>query len=603
MEMKNRLLVVLTAVCVVCLTGCGRAEDIAEAVETAVANETADGTTDNNTSGDKGDWIGIGGGGADDMVGEWEFVYQINHTEYSESESYEYIVMLDDDYAPKSTIIVRKDGDRYITDYRFETYEGSAIISGSELTIRKGEPYAGASDTDWYAQLYDPFADESEDGYYRNYSMTDDGRLVVSFEYLDEYDTEDGYEESEYYYSLEKNVYMRKGSPELDDPEQLRYFDTVTVSDADELLDSIQSNRRIIMQEGIYDISSVDPDRKDYSNIGEGYYRYQINNASNLCLEAAEGADVTICIDDAYEPVLAFGDARNITLKNLIVGHSVEPGYCTGSVLYFANSDGIDIENCKLYGSGTYGVEASFVYDITVRNTEIYECTYGLVSLSSVSHASFEDCVMRDSSDLSMIYAHDSSDVLFDRCDFNNNRADAFDTVYFVELGEYDRITFRDCSFWDNKYYAFSNREVTLENCTTDSNRALFAEMMGASATDKTSILNRYDESLARQKEIDAQFENEFLNQSELNDLAYEEYAMWDSLLNSVWTYISDRLDEQSMDSLRSEQRQWIREKEKSMEDAVSGFEGGTMAPLVSYSTGAGITHSRVEELIEHYVR
>ncbi len=42
----------------------------------------------------------------------------------------------------------------------------------------------------------------------------------------------------------------------------------------------------------------------------------------------------------------------------------------------------INIDKCSLYGCGTYRITATDSSEITVENTEIYECTYGLVELS-----------------------------------------------------------------------------------------------------------------------------------------------------------------------------------------------------------------------------
>ena len=38
------------------------------------------------------------------------------------------------------------------------------------------------------------------------------------------------------------------------------------------------------------------------------------------------------------------------------------------------------------------------------------------------------------------------------------------------------------------------------------------------------------------------------------------------------------------------------------MKDAGADFEGGTMQPMIEYSTGAKLTRERVEVLIQRYI-
>ncbi len=538
---------------------------------------------------------------ADALVGEWEFLCNIYHSDYSDGDSYDYVVMCTDDNTPDSRINIKKDGDKYLADYLYQEYEYDCMIYGGPLQYKVGAAYEDAENTSWYMELANPFADEDTDESFRSFSIMDNDCLVVSREYRSEPDAEYPY------YSISKDYYLRKDSPKFDDPENLRYFDTVTVSDPVELLNSIQNNRRIIVKEGVYNFTDILSKEIDNDHIGELYGAYEVNNIFNLCIEAEEGADVQFCIDDPYADVVSFSGGANVTVRGITVGHTVEPGYCSGSVLHFYSVDGIDIDQCKLYGSGTYGVEAEYSYNINVTNTDIYECTYGLVSMQGVSSVLFKNCTMRDSKDMSMICLDSAYDVVFEDCDFMNNVSDAFDNVYFVEIGEYDSVAFRNCTFVNNKYPAFSNLAVEMENCTSDNNRAAFSDLLTSSVSgeniDKDTILENYEATKKRQEEIDEKLQTDtLLDQSSLNKLAGEEYKIWDQLLNQIWAYLEEKLETADMDVLREEQRKWIREKEASMQEAGSAFEGGTMKPMVEYGAGASATHKRVDELMERYV-
>ena len=595
--------------------GSGQTGTSSDPAQESGAGEAAEGSGGNTASGDSNAAQESGSsdtaGGAlaasagidspDSSIGEWSYMCTISTSEDDES-SYEYVTMYGDDMCPEASVKIRKDGDKYLADYKFQEYEYNAMIYGGELKYSDGAPYADAGDRKWHFKMEDPFADE-DDNATREYmfSMKDEDTLEVAVEYTSAPDDE--YK----YHSVSKNLFLRKDSPAFENIEELRYFDTVTVSTTEDLLNSIKNNRKIIVEAGTYNFTTCDRKKISNSLITDNYGTLSVDGVSNLGIEAADGADVQFCIDEPYDPVLSFNNGGNITLRGITCGHTVEPGYCSGSVLYFSSMAGVDIDKCKLYGSGTYGVEAMYASRINVRNTDIYECTYGLVSLTNCSVASFNNCTMRDSSDLSMIYINSTYDVVFDNCTFSNNRADAYDSCYFVELGEYDRATFRNCVFNNNKFNAFSNKEVTMENCTSDNNQAGFSDILKAYSSgavpDKKAIQDAYDAAKKRQEEIDNKFQNDTLmDQQTMNQLAYEEYTLWDGLINAIWTYLNDNLEEDKMTALTEEQQKWIRDKEASMKSAGADFEGGSMQPMIEYGTGASLTQKRVEELMNQYV-
>ncbi len=539
-------------------------------------------------------------GTADSLLGEWQYMCTLYRSEGEDEEPYEYVNMCTDDMAAESTVVVRKDGDTYKADYMFQEYEYNCMIYGAELKLVEEAPFEGA-ETSWYLSMEDPFIDDSNTGSdYRFYLESDDTLGIAT---LFSSAPEDEYQ----YHSINKNLYLAKGSPRFDDAEELRYFDTVTVSSAEELLNSLQNNRKIIVEAGTYNFSKVDESKVTNRKVTNSYGAFNIEGVYNLGIEAKEGADVQFCIDEAYDPVMNFNECGNLTFRGLTCGHTVEPGYCSGSVLCFDNVNSIDIDRCKLYGSGTYGVEASYCGRINVKDSDIYECTYGLVDLRYVSSAYFTNCSMRDSSELSMIDIYSCYDVVFEGCTFSGNRADAYDTCYFVELGEYDSATFRNCAFNDNKFYTFSNKEVTLENCTSDNNEAGFSDILKASRSggvpDKSTILTTYETAKKRAEEIDNRFQSDALmDQQTMNKLSYEEFNLWDGLLNQIWTYLKENLDEEKMTALTEEQQKWIREKEASMKESGADFEGGSMQPMIEYGTGATLTQKRVEELMNQYI-
>jgi len=407
---------------------------------------------------------------ADKAEGEWEKIYTIYHSEYgNEGENHDSCTMSDDSYGTTAKMKISKKDGKLLADYIYKGFEEYYRYYGNELVFIEEAAYDGCDNKEWCLEFAEPFENESTG---LRFTLVDEDTLIGVSVYTDgEKGTDD------YYYTVTKDVYLKTDSPRLKDREELRYFETVKVSNAEELLENIKNNTKIILQAGTYDLSTVD--LKSLSNSAlsgnfknpEDYITLKIEGVSNFCLEAEEGAEVLICVDEAYDPVMCFSVCNNVTLRGLTMGHNVEPGYCSGSVLKTESVTGLTIDGCKLYGCGTYGLEASNCEEINVTDTEIYECTYGLLDFRNVSCAHFKDCILRDSKFLSMIYVEYGYDIVFDNCQFRNNIIDgSMPNLYFVELSEYTDVTFKDCAFENNMYEKFSNRKVKQVNCRISDN-------------------------------------------------------------------------------------------------------------------------------------
>ncbi|MCR4762086.1 MAG: lysozyme inhibitor LprI family protein [Lachnospiraceae bacterium] len=538
-------------------------------------------------------------GPASKLAGKWVFIYSMYHSESNDGGEYTGCTMSTDDYAPESKVsITEKDGKMFI-DYRYGVYESIQRLYGNELQLQSGAAYEGCPNNEWYCTLTNPDPEDEDSIFDTRITLTDDDKLILSQKYESSDEFEDGY------WSLTTDFYLRADSPLLADMEALRYFDTVTVDNPTDLLNSIQNNRKILLKPGIYNLSTVPSTKIKNGNVNESYGEISVQEVRNLCLEPESAGEIFLCVNDVYNPVLAFKNGGNITLRGITAGHDVEPGYCSGSVLRFDSIDGITVDGCKLFGCGTYGIEAESSYSAEVTDTEIYECTYGLLDLRNSSSFHFKNCVMRDSKDMSMICLHSSYDTTFEDCTFKNNNAMAYDSCSFVELGDYDTATFRGCTFENNDFYTFSNKEVTLENCKSDNNHAGFNALLNQNPpVTKDDLLTMYEENNNKQEEIDKKFTSDALmDQATLNQTAQDSYEMWDGLLNKIWSWLGEQLGEEEMTALTEEQRKWIKDKEAQVKTAAADFEGGSMKPMIEYSTGATLTQKRVAYLIENYVR
>lgn len=177
----------------------------------------------------------------------------------------------------------------------------------------------------------------------------------------------------------------------------------VTVTTADEFLAAIGSDTEIIVEAERIDLSTA----AGYGSASTEYYRWDdpfdgpelvITGVSNLTIRGA-GEDRTATVISAvprYADVLTFENCSNIHVKGITAGHTEEPGYCLGGVLFFQNSQNILVENCGLFGCGTVGVNAYSSKDIQIVNNEIYECSVGGVEFTNCDMVNVDGNTFRD---------------------------------------------------------------------------------------------------------------------------------------------------------------------------------------------------------------
>ena len=109
-----------------------------------------------------------------------------------------------------------------------------------------------------------------------------------------------------------------------------------------------------------------------------------------------------------------------------------------------------------------------------------------------------------------------------------------------------------------------------------------------------------YLETLPYRQEAAAEFLAGLEQESGGEDRAYtaqETYRRCDDSLNELWGLLKLVLPEEEMEQLTIEQRRWIADKERQMEEAAAGVSDSTEAEVQSNIVGARLTLDRIEEL------
>ena len=192
----------------------------------------------------------------------------------------------------------------------------------------------------------------------------------------------------------------------------------IHVSTVDELLAAIGSSTVIYMEPGEYDLTTA----SNYGGLGSDYYSWievfdgyelRISNVNNLTIEAESGDKVSILTQPRYANVLNFYGITGLVLRNIKVGHTMAPGYCTGGVLFLEYVNNPVVEGCDLYGCGTIGVQAYSCNNLRVYNCEIHDCSYNALWLGSCHTVRVELCDIHDNGMENggpVIYTDSSSD-------------------------------------------------------------------------------------------------------------------------------------------------------------------------------------------------
>ena len=215
---------------------------------------------------------------------------------------------------------------------------------------------------------------------------------------------------------------------------------TVTVSTVDEFLAAIAPNTRIILADGTYNLKEA----ADYGTAGTQYYtwtdrsdnwfREQEENSFELTLKGVENLTVTgsknaqIVAVPRTAAVLSAYNCPGLSLSGFTAGHTVAADPCEGEVIRLVECDSARVENCSLYGCGTWGVNAVDCNDLCVSGSDIYECSDGGVMFvrctnSLMTNCTLRNCGYRDDA-FSIIYVFDCKNLKITACDVYENRTE-----------------------------------------------------------------------------------------------------------------------------------------------------------------------------------
>ena len=214
----------------------------------------------------------------------------------------------------------------------------------------------------------------------------------------------------------------------------------VRVFTAEQFLNALKSNAMILVAKNTE--INLTPLLNDASHFRTRFKQWRPEGSTEvgdmealISEEVFDGRQLTICnhkrmlirgegnsrivVEPRYAFCLNFQNCEQIEIRNLTIGHT-EGGYCQGGVIGVQGGWRVSLQNCDLYGCGTYGLELNDARDFSMYRSVIHDCTYGIMTLNNVEFAKFEQCDFFRNREYSLIECR-GSNVTFYECRFYDN--------------------------------------------------------------------------------------------------------------------------------------------------------------------------------------
>ena len=115
-------------------------------------------------------------------------------------------------------------------------------------------------------------------------------------------------------------------------------------------------------------------------------------------------------------------------------------------------------------------------------------------------------------------------------------------------------------------------------------------------------IIEHIKESIASSERYTTSLENSIidgsLDQTEINNRTKEIYDEWDYVLNDLWKVLQRIKDEEEMNLITADEREWIDYKERIVAEAGEGLGESSIQEMIMNQKAAELTKNRVYELM-----
>lgn len=238
--------------------------------------------------------------------------------------------------------------------------------------------------------------------------------------------------------------------------------DAIWVSNIEEFLNAIGNDRVIKMRSGMYDFGKYrKPISREFikfevSSTEDNEVEFFLQNIRNLSIIGVGDEPVRLETSFGSATVVTLQNCSNISLQNLVVGHSTLVTSCMANVItLLGRNDHVTIEGCKLFGSGQIGI-TEYLFDdrgiqwnedIKVVNTDIFDCSLAAVSLD-LGNYYFENCrIFNNKTEWSTIDAGGTARLRFVNCEIFDNESGV---ESLIAADDSAKIVLEKCNIFHN---------------------------------------------------------------------------------------------------------------------------------------------------------
>lgn len=261
------------------------------------------------------------------------------------------------------------------------------------------------------------------------------------------------------------------------------------VTTMDEFLAAIGPDRTVTLAKGTYNLS----DAADYGRSGgSAWYRWEdvgdgyqlvLTGVDNLIIRGAGLGETILQADPRDAEVLMLDKCFRVTLEDITLGHTQDPGFCSAGVVSVRSSMDVTLRRVGLYGCGSIGLSGTNTSDIHVTDCHIYDCSstgiylyrcdnariqntrltdigsrgeggYAVFYLSECASPAITGCEITGAYTSELLSAYECYDLALKKCRFTDNRI----TGCAFRLGGYSVL--EDCMFGDNVIRRWYSRDA-----------------------------------------------------------------------------------------------------------------------------------------------
>lgn len=259
---------------------------------------------------------------------------------------------------------------------------------------------------------------------------------------------------------------------------KMQSIQEVKVSTSEEFLKAIGSNKKIILKQGVYNLSNLSKetasnDHLIWTNEKDGN-ELVIRNIENLTIEGEGDKPAEIVTESTYFGVLNFIGAKNIILNNIKVGYASSNNETISAAIYFENSNGIEINNSDITEC-PMGLFLEGVYNVKFNNISIHDCTDRIMTVWNSKDIEFKDSKLSNTDGYELITIGESSNITFNNCNICDNTAYMGDesVCALFQVNDCSNILVKNSKIYNNsaKYFELVKDSITFDNTAVENNK------------------------------------------------------------------------------------------------------------------------------------